>query len=255
MSASLSATQPVLCVFAISHFCEKARWALDHAGIDYRLQHLGPGLHIRFARQLGLPRSSLPILISGSRLVQGSSAIIDWAERHRAPGRPSLQPDDGPADSVVQLEKRLDEVLGVHVRRYYYSEALVEYPQLVRPLFTRNLRGRARVVVELGWSFTRRRMISRLDLGYMQGIESREKVERELDWLDGLLAAGQPYLQGGRFSRLDITAASLLAPLVKPPRHPEYSTLRWPPNVAMDCAGWNRRPSLQWVTSIYQACR
>jgi glutathione S-transferase len=30
-------SEPVLYVFAISHYCEKTRWALDHFGIAYRL--------------------------------------------------------------------------------------------------------------------------------------------------------------------------------------------------------------------------
>jgi glutathione S-transferase len=41
--------------------------------------------------------------------------------------------------------------------------------------------------------------------------ESRSILESELDWLDNALADDRRYLAGGRFSRADITVASLLA--------------------------------------------
>src|SRR5210317_1094815 len=88
-------TRPILYLFAISHYCEKARWALDRAGIDYELHHLAPGLHRRFAKKHGLPRSSVPILQSGDTLIQDSSAIVDWAQQHRAADAPSLAADSG----------------------------------------------------------------------------------------------------------------------------------------------------------------
>ena len=246
---------PELNVFAISHFCEKARWALDRAGIDYSLHHLAPGLHRRVAKKLGLPASSVPILKVGGTLVQGSSAILDWAEEHRQAGAPTLVPEDDASESVNAVEQRLDEVLGVHVRRYFYSEALVEYPQTVKPIFTNDLVGGQKLFLELAWRFIRKIMIDRMDLGSMQGIESREILEQELNWLDSLLADGRQFLVGNRFSRIDITAASLLAPLVKPEKHPTYDMIELPPNVTLDCENWSKRTSLQWVSDMYQEYR
>ena len=47
--------------FEFSHFCEKARWALDYKGLAHARENLLPGLHTRVARKLA-PNSSLPIL-------------------------------------------------------------------------------------------------------------------------------------------------------------------------------------------------
>jgi len=246
---------PILYVFAISHYCEKARWALDRVGIKYRLQHLAPGLHRRFARKMGLPVSSVPILQIGDTLIQGSSAIIDWAEKRRLSKSPSLLPADDTTGSAESVERRLDDVLGVHVRRYYYSEALVEYPGTVKRIFTNDLRGAPRLILDLAWGFVRKLMIDRMDLGSMQGIESRQILEAEFDWLDSLLSEGREFLVGNRFSRVDITAASLLAPLIKPDNHPVYALLELPPNVALDCQGWSSRPCMQWARRMYQDYR
>ena len=51
------------------------------------------------------------------------------------------------------------------------------------------------------------------DVLYRAGsrIGSRSKLEAELDWFDGKLADGRAYVAGDRFSRADLTVASLLA--------------------------------------------
>ncbi len=245
----------MLYLFAISHFCEKARWALDRVGIEYRGQYLAPVLHRRFAKKLGLSTSSVPILEAGETVVQGSSAIMDWAEKQRAPEAPSLLPENDVLSSAEAVERRLDGVMGVHVRRYYYSEALVEYPQTVKPVFVANLSGGQKLFLELAWGLIRKLMIARMDLGSLQGIQSRELIEQELNWLDDLLGDGRRFLVGERFSRVDITAASLLAPLIKPENHPTYQLIELPPNVSLDCANWIKRPCLQWASRMYREFR
>jgi Glutathione S-transferase, N-terminal domain len=53
-------TRTILYVFAISHYCEKARWALDHYGIDYELEYTMPGANRKIAKKLGAKSGSLP---------------------------------------------------------------------------------------------------------------------------------------------------------------------------------------------------
>ncbi|MEE8298393.1 MAG: glutathione S-transferase N-terminal domain-containing protein, partial [Thermodesulfobacteriota bacterium] len=56
-------------MFAISHYCEKARWALDHHGIEYEISHLPPGPHAFTAKKLGATATTLPILVAGDQVV------------------------------------------------------------------------------------------------------------------------------------------------------------------------------------------
>ena len=67
-------SQPVLYVFAISHYCEKARWALDYLDVAYKIRYLAPGFHREVAKKFGARRSSLPILEAGEQVLQGSTA-------------------------------------------------------------------------------------------------------------------------------------------------------------------------------------
>jgi glutathione S-transferase len=241
--------QNALYLFAISHYCEKARWALDRYGIAYQARFVMPGSNRAIAKKLGAASGSLPFLQTCDALVAGSSAIIDWGEAHRAEGSASLAGED-PAE-VRAIERRLDDVLGVHVRRYYYSDALINDPGSVRPVFSRDLSLLPKLAVTLGWSKIVPRMIRLMDLGPVQGAESCTIILAELDWLDGLLADGRRFLSGDRLTRADITAASLLAPLVTPAEHPVYNTFALPAALAETVAQWQGRPALKWVKQIY----
>jgi glutathione S-transferase len=249
----MTSPNPTLYVFAISHYCEKARWALDQFGIHYRLQHTVPGLNRAIAKRLGAASGSLPFLATNNGAIAGSGAIIDWGEARRAAGRASLAGSD-PA-KVLEIESRLDQIAGVHIRRYYYSDALLSDPGSVRPIFSRDLALLPRLAVTLGWSKIVPRMIAGMDLGPAQGLQSRDKLLGELDWLDRLLADGRAYLTGDQFTRADLTAASLLAPLVNPPQHPTYAGLAMPPALAQEIAAWRERPALQWVSAVYASNR
>jgi len=229
---------PVLHVFAISHYCEKARWALDYLGINYTLNHAAPGEHAKLAKRLGARKSSVPYLEFDGAAIQGSSDIL------------SLEVETE-HEMACEMERRIDEVAGVHVRRYYYSEALVEHPETVRPLFTRTLSFPKNVLIRFAFPKIRSIMIKAMDLGDLQGEDSKQHLEQELDWLDGLLADGREYLLENRFSRVDIAVASLLSPLVLPPAHPVYKDLSHPPRLAEQVASWGSRPSLAWVKEIY----
>ena len=252
--SAIQGSEVALYVFAISHFCEKARWALDYLGIDYALKFTPPGVHQLLAKKLGVPRTSLPIIVADGKAIQGSAAIIDWAESVASSGTTGLSTDQS-REKGRQIEKRLDKVAGVHVRRYYYSEALVEYPQTVRPVFTHGLKMREKLMVLATWGVMRKMMIKGMDLGTEQGQDSRHIVDEELAWLDEILADGRDYLVGNEFSRTDLTAASLLAPLVLPKEHPVYAGMELPPQMAEDLTKWENRPTLQWIRKTYAAYR
>jgi len=243
---------PQLYIFPISHYCEKARWALDYLNVGYELHCVAPGVHADLLAKLGAKGTSLPVLLSDGCAIQGSHEIIEWAERHSCNGL-SLLPVDLP--TAVDIESRLNEVLGVHVRRMYYSEALVEHPDTVLPIFSDYLAEEEARFVRDAWEFIAAAMVEKMDLGVDQGQESRQIVLEQLEWLDTLLDDGRSYLVDESFSRVDLGAAALLAPLVLVPEHPTYSGLQVPPGLAQDISDWQHRPVSQYVTSMYRQHR
>jgi glutathione S-transferase len=245
--------RPKLYIFAISHYCEKARWTLDYLQIDYELKYTAPGLHMSLARKWGLPATSLPILDLGTEVIQGSAAIIDWADKITGTDR-SLTPSEH-RDEVLEIEKRLDDIAGVHTRRMFYSEALIEHPDTVRPIFTKDLNLYKALVIRAIWPKVRTMMIKRMDLGREQGEESKAILNAELDWLDSMLADGREFLVGDALSRADIAAAALFSPLAEPEEHPTYAILNMPPRAQATADQWRERPSIQWVRGVYRHYR
>ncbi len=245
-------TKPALYLFAISHFCEKGRWALDHHRIEYDLQYIGPGFHSVIAKRLGAPETTYPILVVDGETIQGSADIIDWADANGSGA--SLTPDENRAECLA-IEQRLGDVAGVHTRRAFYSEAMVEYPQTIKPVFTKDLNFLQKTVVGTAWPYVRKRMIESLDLGREQGDESVAIVDGELRWLDDMLADGRSFLVGDTFTRADLSAAALLARTAYPKEHPGYAFLGMPPRLADVRDEWKDRPSLRWIREIYREYR
>ena len=245
--------RPILYIFNISHYCEKARWALDTFGIAHEVRHVMVGTHRRIAKKLGAKQGSVPFLQTHDGVIAGSAAIIDWCEAQPHGRAVGLAGSD--AARVLGLERRLDDVLGVHIRRYFYSDALINSPELVRPLFSNGLPLWQRAAVTVGWSRIVPLMIKLMDLGPAQGLQSKAILEQELAWSDGLLADGRPYLSGAQWTRADLTAASLWAPLVAPQEHPVYPKATYPAEVAATMQAWADRPTFQFVRRAYAAHR
>ena len=127
----MSQSTPRLITFAASHFCEKARWALDWHGIAYDEIGWPPGLHLMLAKRHGAKGRTVPILLDGAKIIQGSGAIIDWAESKAKDQGRSLTPRAGLAEAKA-IERRADEMIGVHVRRLAFAEMLPSHSHLVK---------------------------------------------------------------------------------------------------------------------------
>ena len=69
-------TSPVLITIPISHYCEKARWALDRTGVKYEEKaHLQVIHWVPVARAGG--GKTAPVLVWGDRVFADSADIVD----------------------------------------------------------------------------------------------------------------------------------------------------------------------------------
>jgi glutathione S-transferase len=242
--------RPRLITFGASHFCEKARWALDWHGIAYEEVSWPPGVHRILARRCSAKGASLPIVLDGETVIQGSGAIIDWADQQAQDHARGLTLADS-----LEIERRADSIIGVHVRRLAYAETLPRFPHLAKPALFRNASSLHRLIGNLMWPVSRRVMMRMYDITPEAVSESRTKLEAELDWLDRKLVDGRLYLAGDRFSRADLTVASLLALFARPQEMPIYHEMSVPDALAADVERWRGRPSMRWVVAQYQAHR
>ena len=91
------------------------------------------------------------------------------------------------------------------------------------------------------WPVAQRVMMKQLDVKPGAAADSRAKLETELDWLDAKLAHGRLFA-GERFSRADLTVASLLAGFAKPREMPVYHDIAAPDGLAAVVERWSERP-------------
>jgi glutathione S-transferase len=131
MEEAVTQSKPKLITFGVSLFCEKARWALDWHAIDYEELSWPPGLHRILAKRCGAKGTTLPILLDGKTVVQGSGYIIDWADQRARDTDPKLTRAD-----ALEIEQRADDVIGVHTRRLYYAETLPKFAHLANPVYS-----------------------------------------------------------------------------------------------------------------------
>jgi glutathione S-transferase len=203
-----------LVTIPISHYCEKARWALDRAGLAYREERHVQGVHVLAARRAG-GGPTVPVLVTPGGSIGESAQILAWADARMEPELRLLPVEPARRREVEALCRRFDELLGPHGRRLIY----VHLFPLGRRLLDANDQGVPRwedLLMRTAWPL----MVGlvRRHLEIRPGVEARDEtiVWRELDYVAGLLADGRPYLAGDRFGAADLTFAALSAPVVLP---------------------------------------
>ena len=211
-----------LYTFTISHFAEKARWALDYKGIHYQEKRLVPGSHFPIVKRIA-PGTFVPVLRDAGRVIQGSSAIIDHLDA-RTPERPLTPADPSERQRAIELERWLDREFGEPVRRVFYFHAL-NHPGLLIPLLSQGGPWWGRLFCHVGFRMIANRMRQMYAITAENAALDKDRVTAAYGRLDALLE-NRRYLVGDRFSRADLTLAALAAPMWRPPEHSTH----WPPD-------------------------
>jgi len=204
-----------LVTIPISHYCEKARWALERAGIEYREERHIQGIHMLMAKRAG-GGITVPVLVTPERSIGESEDILHWVDE-RTPAEQRLFPPAGPQrDEVLAVTRRLDAELGPKGRRHIYVHLLPERELLLAYNNAGVPRWEDRL---LRRGFRMLSPVVRKRLAITPGIEASDArdVWSELDWVAELLSDGRPYLCGERFGAADLTFAALSAAVISPP--------------------------------------
>src|SRR4051794_15662358 len=196
-----------LVTIPISHFCEKARWALDRAGVAYVEQPHLQLIHSIAARRAG-GAWTVPVLVTpAGEVVADSPDILRWAD-------PGLYPDG----EAARLEAWLDGGLGPDGRLLMYHHTL----PVVRRLAPWALHGVPRwergAFHALGPALEPL-LRRRLAIDAASAAAALERAGRVFDDVARRLSDGRPSLLGDRFTAADLTFAALAAPLLLPERY------------------------------------
>jgi glutathione S-transferase len=206
-----------LVTIPISHYCEKARWALDRAGVEYRERAHLQVFHWAAVRRAGGGKTA-PVLVLGARVFAESADILEEADAQAPPELRLFPEDPAAAEEVRALERGFDDRLGPHGRRWMYQ----------------SLHGRRDLALAYGCTgvpaWQRRslhflypvamRIIDRvLDVTPETAARSEHEVWSTFDEVASRLDDGRPYLCGERFTAADLTFAALAASVLMPPEY------------------------------------
>ena len=244
---------PVLYHIEVSHYNEKARWALDYKGVPHRRKAPMPMAHMAWAMALTHGQGkTFPILKLNGDTVADSTKIIERLE-HDYPV-PPLYPDD-PDDRrrALQLEEFFDEELAPHIRRAAFAEVTRDADS-----FAWTAAPHAGKVVHAGLKGSAALAGPMVRLRYginaQTASEGRQKTIAAFERLESEIGPSG-YLVGDAFTVADLTAASLFFPLVRPPESDHLIPGELPEPLQEFSAEQETRPGWEWVREMYRRHR
>jgi glutathione S-transferase len=239
---------PVLWHLEISHYNEKVRWALDYKGVAHVRRAVTPGLQELTARRLRAGRT-VPVLELNGHAIGDSTKIIAEIER-RWPEPPLYPAGPEECSRALDLEDYFDEQCGRDARRVLFNDNLAEPEKFLAMLYGADHPrfGLLKTLSPLFCQAVKRRFRIRPETVE----ESREKVRAAFDKIEADVGPSG-YLVGGSFTVADLTAASILAPIVMPAEFP-YVKLHPDERTAQSRRfrdSLHDRPGFKWVEEMY----
>ena len=230
--------------FPISHYCEKARWALEYKGLDYRIKNLVPGPHFRTLRKIA-PGTIVPLLIDGNEVVQGSDSIITYLDKKQS--HPALTPTTTEDASMAhEWEPYADTNVGVPLRLFFYFH-LLQNRKLATKALTENGPWWSGPLYTIVFPLVRRGMRAAMHIDAESANAAQEKLLAAFGYIEQRLEKHK-FLAGPLFSRADLAVSALLAPT-------------WRPDFALPHAvdafidAHRERPVFTWARAVYDDYR
>ena len=209
-----------LIAIAVSHYCEKVRWALDYLNVNYIEENHAPPFHRKYTSGYG--GTTVPVLVTEDKAFVDSHDILYYLDSICA-NKPLYSPNAEVNQQIETLEELFDRKLGVATRLWGY------YYAIQKPLFIAIAWGKGASLIEkIKCVITVPKTFNFLKQNYNVTPEGKNAALQEIreifNLVDRQLNSGQQYLVGDRLSAADITFAALASPVIRPKNHPVYDS-------------------------------
>ncbi|WP_170229732.1 glutathione S-transferase family protein [Polyangium fumosum] len=246
---------PQLVTITFSHYCEKARWTLDHAGIPYRESGHLPAFHMLAVRRAGGYRS-VPALITDEGAINDSTDIAKWADR-RAPGARLYGTNDAERREVETLEEHFDEHFGPHTRRWMYFHMLPDRDLVLHLSNKQHAPALEKRLLPLFFPVVRPVMRKAMRITPEGAARSLRKIEAMFAEVGKKIEDGRSFLVGDALTMADITFASLAAVVLAPPEYgaPLFPIEMLPQEPAAHIRAWQELPAGKFGARLFREHR
>ena len=238
---------PVLWHLKVSHYNEKARWALDYKCVPHVRRAAAPGRHQMIAQRL-TGAKTFPVLVLDGDAIGDSTRIIEALEC-RYPEPPLYPADPETRRRALEIEEFFDEELGPYVRLLVVGQMLPD-AKLILGAFFPDLGAGRRLAARAMFPLHRRRVVTAFGI---------DDVSVDLAWAK-VRAAGEcfreelepsGYLVGDGFTVADLTLAALVAPAIAPEQFPYPQPQRDHPLLAQLRDELAEAGLLEWAHEMY----
>ena len=222
--SSFRQENPRLLTIAASHYCEKARWALERFNFNYVEEKHVPLFHI-FASRKTRAGKIVPVLVVNDQTVLiGAQAILQYLHT-LAPEQAQFYPNNPELKQEVEkLENFLEKKLAPLVAHwaYYY---LLNDKRLIRRLWCEGTPSLEQTMFPVIFPIARKLFKRRLGIKSGSASSTYNQIQEIFESINQKLADGRSYLIGEQFSAADLTFSALAAAALL---CPDYRGVRLP---------------------------
>jgi glutathione S-transferase len=236
---------PRLITIPISHYCEKARWALERAGIEYVEDRHVQGPSRIYSKRAG-GNGTTPVLVTDRGSLVESEDIVAFAD-------PSLRQRD---PEVLAITRWLDDNLGLPDRRLIYAHIL-PHRDLLMGFNNVGVPAWEARAMRAFWEVMHPWAVKQLGVSGESAARDEALTLHAFDAVAGWISDGRPYIFGDEFTAADLTFAALSAPVVGPPVYgtPLPGATELPPETVAMIGRFREHPAGEFALRLYREQR
>jgi glutathione S-transferase len=244
-----------LITFPVSHYCEKARWALARLNISYIEERHAPLFHRMATGRVG--GKSVPVLIAGAQVFTDSKDILKYLDTI-APETTKLYPCDPELlKQVEELEALFNTQLGTATPIWAYSYTL-QNPKLAKRRFTCGVPFHEQALFPLIFPLISSTIRRQINVTTDATTNAHAQITQVFEAVGNLLTDERTYLVGDRFSAADLTFAALSTDAVRPPEYGDAALAlsnleQLPPKMAEEVRAFREMPAGAFALRLWRS--